>query len=185
MPGLLSFDLDGLSVTNTSDGGYFATQDPIHHAVPGAMLDVPSFGTDGLLVLLGGRNTIGSKAPITNPSFNNITIYDKANQNGTLKQQPELFQNPGYFSAQWVFKARIKAPLKCMSTPTTLAFFVLYGTSKCQPNDENIDSSMVGQVITAQTRYTSLAYQPLNGSKSSILPQPLELGIHVILSAIR
>jgi hypothetical protein len=80
VPGLLSFDLDGLSITNTSDGGYFATQDPIHHAVPGAMLDVTSFGTDGLLVLLGGGNTVGSKAPITNPSFNNITIYDKANQ---------------------------------------------------------------------------------------------------------
>lgn len=44
---------------------------------------------------------------------------------------------------------------------------------------------ILGQVTTAQTRYTSLVYQPFNGSKSSILPQRLELGIHVILSAIR
>ena len=78
-----SHDFSTLSLTNSSDGGFFASQYQNDSAIfdPGSMISVPSFGVDGILVLLGGSGC--SSVPFgTNHcesgvgSFNNMTIYD-------------------------------------------------------------------------------------------------------------
>lgn len=63
-PGLLIFDFDNLTLANSSDD-YISSQSP------GAMIDVPMYGDDGVLVIL--PNAIGGQ----NVGFNNITLYDK------------------------------------------------------------------------------------------------------------
>ena len=68
-PGLLSFNFETLSLVNSSDGGYFAsdyTNNPARN--PGSMVQAPPFGVDGVLIIMGGFYPKGS--------FNNITIYD-------------------------------------------------------------------------------------------------------------
>lgn len=64
-PGLLKFNFDNLTMTNSSDDGYFSPFSP------GAMIYVPTYGDQGILVILPGhdytQNIIG---------FNSITFYD-------------------------------------------------------------------------------------------------------------
>ena len=66
-PGLLTFDFGTLTITNSSDGGYRVAQ-------PGTLINVPTYGDDGVLVLLPGGGGLNDYA------FNNITLYDKKNQ---------------------------------------------------------------------------------------------------------
>lgn len=68
-PGLLSFALADQKITNSSDGGY--VQDFTH---PGTMINIPNYGSRGILMVLGGGNTDHIRG------FNNITIYDKGEQ---------------------------------------------------------------------------------------------------------
>ena len=81
-PGLLTLDVDNLSLTNTSDGGYFASQYRNNSAIfdPGSMIFAPSFGNDGVLILLGGSeyssSTFGSRFEPGVGLFNNVTLYD-------------------------------------------------------------------------------------------------------------
>ena len=81
-PGLQTFDFDTLSLTNTTDGGFFASQYQNNSAVfdPGNMVIVPSFGVDGLVILLGGSGYSSAVYQHQFESgvglFNNVTIYD-------------------------------------------------------------------------------------------------------------
>lgn len=71
-PGMLKFRFDGLELTNSSDGGF-----PLSHVAnqdgSGAMINIPNYGTSGILALLGGGKY---QQPMT---FRNITLYDKSN----------------------------------------------------------------------------------------------------------
>lgn len=60
--GLLTFDFDTLTLTNSSDDGFEYGKDKDYHQ---AMINIPIYGYNGVLVVL----TLGS--------FNNITLYDK------------------------------------------------------------------------------------------------------------
>ena len=89
-PGLLTFDFETLSLSNTTDGGYFASQYHESNLVfdPGKMIVVPSFGADGIIILLGGSGS-ASTGHQFEPGvgvFNNITIYD-------IRTQAWLWQN--------------------------------------------------------------------------------------------
>ncbi|WP_375449207.1 hypothetical protein [uncultured Nostoc sp.] len=64
MPGFLTLNFADLTITNTSDGFYQY----------GKMINVPYYGTSGVLILLG-KGTLPSLLP-----FNTITIYDKTKQ---------------------------------------------------------------------------------------------------------
>lgn len=66
IPGLLTFDFDTHTMTNSSDDGYFTSQNP------GAMINIPMYGDNGVIVILpnGDGQSVG---------FNNITFYDKKN----------------------------------------------------------------------------------------------------------
>ena len=82
-PGLQAFDFNTLSLTNSTDGGFFASQYVNDSAVfdPGNLIFVPSFGVDGILLLLGGSGCSSVPFGATHcesgvGSFNNITIYD-------------------------------------------------------------------------------------------------------------
>lgn len=57
------------TIANSSDGGY--VQDFTH---PGTMINIPNYGSRGILIVLGGGNYNHIRG------FNNITIYDKAEQ---------------------------------------------------------------------------------------------------------
>lgn len=71
LPGLLSFDFASLIWSNTSDGGFIAPNTPIWGRPSSSIMHfVPSFGTEGILLVLGGANGPGIYP------FNNITIYD-------------------------------------------------------------------------------------------------------------
>lgn len=64
--GLLKFDFDTYQITNASAQAYLSTQ------TPGPMINIPSYGDNGILVILPTDNG--------NVGFNNITLYDKTNQ---------------------------------------------------------------------------------------------------------
>ena len=68
-PGLLAFNFDTHTVTNSSDDGY---SDP---EATGAMINIPIYGDDGVLVILP------STTNEPNIGFGNITLYDKKNKN--------------------------------------------------------------------------------------------------------
>lgn len=70
-PGLLKFRFDGQELTNSSDGG-FPLSHVANHAGSGAMINIPNYGTSGILALLGGGNY---QQPM---AFRNITLYDKS-----------------------------------------------------------------------------------------------------------
>ena len=74
-PGLLMFDFNTLTITNSSDGGYLSPQvEESKGSRPGAMINVPTYGDDGILVILpSGRNR-------RDFAFDNVTLYDKQNQ---------------------------------------------------------------------------------------------------------
>ena len=61
--GFLTVNFAGLTITNTTDG----------HSDYGQMVNVPYYGTSGVLILLG-ISSLDSPAN----AFKNITIYDKA-----------------------------------------------------------------------------------------------------------
>lgn len=71
-PGLLEFDFNTLTMTNSSDGGYLTTHIPGTIVWPaGAMINIPTYGDGGILVIFpSGRDR-------QDFSFNNITLYDK------------------------------------------------------------------------------------------------------------
>ncbi|MCJ1461497.1 hypothetical protein MMC07_000094 [Pseudocyphellaria aurata] len=73
-PGLLMFDFKTTKFTNSSDGGYRAPYAPPGRWPPGAMINVPRYGRDGVLVILPSGRDRGDFA------FNNITLYDKENK---------------------------------------------------------------------------------------------------------
>ena len=71
-----------LSLTNTSDGGYFAPQycNATEVFNFGHMIFVPIFGTEGIILLLGVSGYINYSSPGQYISgvgtFNTITMYD-------------------------------------------------------------------------------------------------------------
>ena len=73
--GLLKLDFGDLKITNTSDGDYGRSQSFVHVAGSGKVVNVPTYGTGGIVILLGEGD------PNQVISFNNITIYDKTEQN--------------------------------------------------------------------------------------------------------
>lgn len=73
-PGLLMFDFNTLKFTNSSDGNYLAPETSLHRWPRGAMINVSTYGDDGILVILpSGRDR-------QDFAFNNITLYDKKNR---------------------------------------------------------------------------------------------------------
>ena len=73
--GLLKFDFGALKITNTSDGDYGRSESVDHGTGSGKVVNVPIYGAGGIVILLGEGN------PTHVISFNNITIYDKTEQN--------------------------------------------------------------------------------------------------------
>lgn len=75
-PGLLIFDFHTLTLTNSSDSGYLAPRVSTRPDwPPGAMINISTYGDDGILVILpSGRDR-------QDFAFNNITLYDKKNKN--------------------------------------------------------------------------------------------------------
>lgn len=67
-PGLLTFNFDTLTVTNSSDDGYSEPE------AIGAIINIPIYGDDGVRVIL--PSTLDSP----NYGFGNITLYDKKNK---------------------------------------------------------------------------------------------------------
>ena len=108
-PGFQTFDFDTLSLTNTSDGGFFACKYYNKSTVfdPGHMIFVPSFGVDGVIPLLGGSSS--TSLPYVNEFqpgvglFNNITIYDLHTQSWLWQTATSEAGSPpiprGYFCA--------------------------------------------------------------------------------------
>lgn len=72
--GLLTVRFDDLYIQNTSDGNYGRSLSRENIAGSGKMVNIPTFGTGGIIILLGEGNLIQVI------SFNNITIYDKTEQ---------------------------------------------------------------------------------------------------------
>ncbi|MCJ1424672.1 hypothetical protein MMC29_002560, partial [Sticta canariensis] len=74
-PGLLIFDFNTLTFTNSSDGGYLTPRIPRRTDWPaGAMIHMPTYGDEGILgILPSGRDR-------QDFAFNNITLYDKKTQ---------------------------------------------------------------------------------------------------------
>lgn len=72
--GLLKFNFGDLKITNTSDGDYGRSRSRDDIAGSGKLVNVPTFGTEGIVVVLGE----GDSTRVI--SFNNITIYDKTEQ---------------------------------------------------------------------------------------------------------
>lgn len=66
-PSLLMFDFETLTITNSSDDGYISQNS-------GAMINIPIYGENGVLVILPSFN----ERP--NDGFNNISFYDKKNK---------------------------------------------------------------------------------------------------------
>lgn len=80
-PGLLTFSFDSLTLTNTSDGGYFASEYSQSFAArPGAMLNVSPFGINGVLIVIGGSGPVGTNVVPVFALFNNITVFDPFEQ---------------------------------------------------------------------------------------------------------
>ena len=78
VPGLLTFDFSSQTLKNsTNDGDYFASVYRDDSWSPsGYMLNVPSFGTRGILLLMGGKSGKGSTDISRGGDFNNLTIFD-------------------------------------------------------------------------------------------------------------
>lgn len=72
--GLLTFDFGNLTITNTYDGNFARSQSFESIAGSGKLVNVPTYGAGGILILLGEGD------PNTVVSFNNVTIYDKIAQ---------------------------------------------------------------------------------------------------------
>lgn len=73
--GLLKLDFGDLKITNTSDGDYGRSQSFQIIGGTGKVVNVPIYGAGGIVILLGEGD------PKHVISFNNITIYDKTEQN--------------------------------------------------------------------------------------------------------
>ena len=72
--GLLTFRFNDSQFTNTSDGNYARSLDQKKMFGSGKIVNIPTFGTGGIIILLGEGN------PTQVISFNNITVYDKTEQ---------------------------------------------------------------------------------------------------------
>ena len=73
-PGLLTFDFDTLLMTNSSDGGYITAVWGGNHYNRAAMINIPTFDDNNLLIILpSGRDQLDF-------AFNNVTLFDKKNK---------------------------------------------------------------------------------------------------------
>ena len=80
-PGLLTFSFDSLTLTNASDGGYFASEYSQSFAPrPGAMLNMSPFSTNGVLIFIGGSGPVNTDVIPVSALFNNITVFDPNEQ---------------------------------------------------------------------------------------------------------
>ena len=73
--GLLKFNFEDLKITNTSDGDYRRSQSFEVIFGCGKVVNIPTYGAKGVIILLGEGD------PSHVVSYNNITIYDKSEQN--------------------------------------------------------------------------------------------------------
>ena len=102
-PGIQTFDFNTSSLTNSSDGGFFASQYRSDSLLfdPGKMIFAPSFGLEGILLLLGGTGCSwvpwGGYCESGVGSFNNITIYD-------------LHTQTWYWQAATAFAGQVPSP---------------------------------------------------------------------------
>ena len=97
--GLQTFDFSSLNLTNSSDGGYFASQyyNESFYYDPGCMLYTTLFGVEGLLVLLGGGGQSGPFVHEWLPNqgnFDIITIYDIHTQTWLSQSATGTIPNP-------------------------------------------------------------------------------------------
>lgn len=82
LPGLITFDFATATLENsTNDGSYFAsklgeisTENTVSSAKAGLMTYAPSFGTEGIFVIVGGFEV--DDGGQTKQWVNNVTIYD-------------------------------------------------------------------------------------------------------------
>lgn len=72
--GFLTFRFSDFHLTNTSDGKYERNLNRLTMFGSGKIVNIPKFGTGGIIILLG------EGSPIQVISFSNITIYDKTEQ---------------------------------------------------------------------------------------------------------
>lgn len=73
-PGLLTFDFDTHLMTNSSDGGYTTAVWGGIHYNRAAMINIPTFDDNNLLMILpSGRDRLDF-------AFNNVTLFDKKNK---------------------------------------------------------------------------------------------------------
>lgn len=73
--GLLIFNFEDLKITNTGDGDYGRSQSSDAVSGCGKVVNIPTYGTRGVIILLGEDD------PNHVLSFKTITIYDKSEQN--------------------------------------------------------------------------------------------------------
>lgn len=121
-PGLLTFNFESSSLSNTSDGGYqgyYRTNG--QWAGPGAMLNVPLFGVEGILVMMGGAGW-----------FNNITIFDKnahswlsQTATGSIPDPRSLFCAVGIQASKYSYEIFIHGGRHDTTSPNLDEVFIL------------------------------------------------------------
>ena len=80
-PGLLTFDFNTLTLTNTSKTANPQVRNT--WVTPGSVLNVPFFLGDEFLIVFGGGSSANYDALEAGGPFNNITIYNKDSQTWT------------------------------------------------------------------------------------------------------
>lgn len=75
VPGIMQFDMVAKSFTNHSAAGYLNNRGAV---IKGAMQNVPSFGPEGLFVLMGGSSS--ANLIDTMVSFETVSVFDPAKQ---------------------------------------------------------------------------------------------------------
>lgn len=115
--GLLMLDFDTLAMTNSSDGGYVGPRLGPNFPPPGAMINVPIYGENGLLVIMpSGSGDPGDFA------FNNLTLYDKKTKKWYSQIPSGEIPTPGLVFALSELKGMKTLALRCKSeTLSTLS----------------------------------------------------------------
>lgn len=75
MPGMIEFDMQSRSFTNSSANTYIGSANASTGVHRGAMQYVPSFGPDGLFVVMGGETVDNIGGLI---DFRQVSVYDPA-----------------------------------------------------------------------------------------------------------
>ena len=79
---------------SSDDGGYFASVYREDNWLQrGLMLNVPSFGTRGILLAIGGKGSLDTSG---GGDFNNVTIYDKDGQKWYSQTASGAIPEPEY-----------------------------------------------------------------------------------------